>query len=216
MTCRIRSARYSVDAASCRVGSLIACTLLILSAVACSPKPDTGYKPEPSALELNNTAVAQMQQKDFHAALDSVDKAIAADPKFYTAYANRGAILSGMGMDKDAIAALRQSITINPDFAEAYVPLGALYEKQNKRPYAKKHYAVAVKLYRAESEKQPDDANIAANLAVALFLNDDRAGALDVVTAFLKQHPNSEVLQQVKTKILARDHDGLVNRPSAK
>jgi len=194
----------------------VACALLILAVAACSAKAPEGYKPEPRALELNNAAVAAMQRQDLHAALDAVDKAIAADPKFYKAYANRGAILSGMGMDKDAIDTLRQSITINPDFAEAYVPLGALYEKQNKKPYAKKHYAVAVRLYRAESEKDPDNASAAANLATALFLNDDRAGALDCVAAFLKKHPEDETIKRVRTKILARDREGLVNRPSAK
>ena len=121
-----------------------------------------------------------------------------------------------MGMDKDAIDALRKSITINPDFAEAYVPLGALYEKQGKRPYAKKHYAVAVQLYRAESEKDPDNASAAANLAAALFLNDDRAGALDCIAAFLKKHPDDETVQRVRTKILARDREGLLHRSSEK
>lgn len=190
--------------------------LLLFVTAACSPKTPEGYKPEPRALELNNEAVAALQRQDLKAALDFVDKAIANDPNFYKAYANRGAVLAAMGKDKDAVDALRRSTAINPDFADAYVPLGALYEKQNKWPYAKKHYAVAVKLYRAEFEKEPDNANIAANLAVALFLNDDRAGALDCVTAFLKQHPDSETMQRVKTKILARDREGLLNRPSAK
>ena len=196
-----------------RIGFVL---LLSLAAVACYEKKPTGYEPDPRALELNNSAVAALQRQDLNGALESVDKAIAADPQFYNAYANKGAILTELGRDKDAIAAFRKAITLNPDFADAYVPLGTLYEKEGKTPYAKKHYALAVRLYRSALEKEPENPRIAANLAVALFLSDDRTGALDYLSGYLAKHPGDETIARVKSKIENRDRDGLVRRPSAK
>ena len=188
--------------------------LMGITLAACSGRNSTGYKPDPMALELNNGAVQALERHDFDRALELVDKAIAADSRFYSAYANRGAILQKLGREKEAIAAFKKAITLSPTFAEAYVPLGALYEKQGKTPYAKKHYAMAVQLYRGAFQEQPDDPGIAANFAIALFLNGDRDGALQCLNAYLARHPDDEAILRVKTKVEAKDRNGFIGRES--
>jgi tetratricopeptide (TPR) repeat protein len=194
----------------------LACILLACVALAACGKAHKEYQAAPEALELNNKAVSELNIHDLQTALDTVEKAIQKDPGFYNAYANKGAILTEMGREKDAVTALRKAIMLNPNYAEAYVPLGALYEKQGKTPYAKKHYAVASKLYEAEFKKNPDNANSAANYAIALFLNDDRSSALDHLNSFMTSHPKDETLQRVKAKIEARDRKGLVPQRAVK
>jgi len=190
--------------------------LLTLTLAACSDKNPTEYKPDPTALELNNSAVQALEQHNLDRALELVDKAIAADSRFYSAYTNKGAILKERGRDKEAIAAFRKAISLNPDFADAYVPLGALYEKQGKTPYAKKHYAIAVRLYQDAFQKEPDDPRIVANLAIALFLNDDRNAALKCLTEYLARHPEDETISRVMPRIEAKDRNGFTGRRTGK
>ncbi len=186
----------------------------LLALAGCSGKNPAEYKPEPSALEFNNKAVTAMQNNELDQAMISVEKAIGADPRFFNAFANKGAILARLGRDKEAIAAFRNAITLNPEFADAYVPLGALYEKQGKTPYAKKHYAIAVQLYLQLLQKEPDNPHHAANLAVALFLKGDRPAALERLNTFLSSHPSDEMLARVKSKIEASDRNGLLPQRS--
>jgi tetratricopeptide (TPR) repeat protein len=207
----------TITQANMRTAAMWALPMLLgLVFVACQGGNSANHKPDPEALELNNSAVKALDDHDLERALELADKAIAADGQFCGAYANRGAILKALGRDKEAILAFRRAITLNPTFAEAYVPLGALYEKQGRTPYAKKHYAMAVQLYRDIFQKQPEDAGVAANLSVALFLNDDRNGALECLTAYLARHPEDETLLKIKSKIEAKDRNGFTGRESGK
>ncbi len=180
---------------------MVASLGLVLLGTACFRGGDGDYKPSRRALELNNRAVKAMNDKQFDQALMLIDDAITLEPKFYQAYVNKAAILGGLDRNDDAVAALEALLALKPDFAGAYIPLGVLLEKTGKTDAAMERYNKALALYRARLEKKPNDAEAARNRALALYLTNDKMGALQALSEVVAKDPTDDVAKTLKTRI---------------
>jgi tetratricopeptide (TPR) repeat protein len=78
--------------------------------VAATPKADDFY------IRTEN----KYRQKDYKGAIADYTEAIRLNPKYDTAYNNRGVARSELGDPKGAIADYNTALKINPTYAEAY------------------------------------------------------------------------------------------------
>ena len=208
--------RLRLDAPISRVWmSIVVCAGAGLAAVAlmagCFAVEEEDYRPSRRALELNNQAVRAFSEGDLEQALRLANDAIALEPKFYRAYANKAAVLRGLGRRPEAIGALRAAIEMNPAFVEAYVPLGLYLEETDKYDSALHHYQKAIELWDARLAKTPTDADAAVNRAVAVYLANNPRGALKALDAVLNVHPTHEMARAVKRRIQSGDRGAFIN-----
>ena len=208
--------RLRLDAPITRVWmSIVVCAGAGLAAVAlmagCFAVEEEEYRPSRRALELNNQAVRAFSEGDLEQALRLANDAIALEPKFYRAYANKAAVLRGLGRRQEAIGALRAAIEMNPAFVEAYVPLGLYLEETDKYDSALRHYQKAVELWDARLAKAPKDLDAAVNRAVAVYLANNPRGALKALDAVLNLHPSHEMARAVKRRIQSGDRRAFIN-----
>jgi tetratricopeptide (TPR) repeat protein len=101
----------------------------------------------PVALHLLGVLATRAGQND--AALEFVDRAIAAAPNFAAAYASRGHALYGLSRYPEAAEAYARSIALNPQHAEAYYSRGSAL-------HALRRYADALVSYDQAIALKPD------------------------------------------------------------
>ncbi|HOT51745.1 MAG TPA: tetratricopeptide repeat protein [Candidatus Hydrogenedentes bacterium] len=115
-----------------------------------------------------------------------------------------------VGRPEDAAAALQKLVSIKPDYAEAYVPLGLFLEKLGKTEEAMAQYEKAAELFAILAQKKPKDSNPVINRAVALFLSNNKRQAVESLNAYLAQFPDEEYAKKVKAKIENTDRPSFV------
>jgi len=179
----------------------IAAVALMVAMAGCSAGGNGGYTPSKKARDLNNKAVAALNQKDNERALMLINEAIALEPEFYGAYANKSAILTAMGREPEAIDALKAVISIKQDYVDAYVPLALLLERTGKAEEAKALYGQTIALYDAQLQKTPDSPDMAVNRAVAVYLNGDAQQALLALKDVLGKHPENKHAAAIRRRI---------------
>ena len=72
---------------------------------------------------LNKRATVYFQQKRYDAALAGFDAVLEQEPRHFGALVGRGMILDAQGKLKDAAAALREALAINPHMEAAKAAL---------------------------------------------------------------------------------------------
>ncbi|MBY0358057.1 MAG: tetratricopeptide repeat protein [Candidatus Obscuribacterales bacterium] len=87
------------------------------------------------------------EQGDTNHALETVQKAIEIDPKFFLAYVDKGNLLLQAHRPDEAITAAQKALDINPYCQPAYMLLGEVYLSTNKVKDAENNYLKAVELY---------------------------------------------------------------------
>jgi tetratricopeptide (TPR) repeat protein len=73
-------------------------------------------------------------------AVDLFTKSLENNPKFFMAYQSRAIAYSKLGEYDKSILDLREAVKLNPDYADAYVRLGLVYEIKGDFPEALKAY----------------------------------------------------------------------------
>jgi len=68
----------------------------------------------------------------YREALEDFDRAIAIDPRFYEAYANRALIHRFLGDQASAAADYSAALRINPNYDKAYIGRGELYRRAGR------------------------------------------------------------------------------------
>lgn len=184
---------------------------IVVLLAACGAQDGEDYHPSKRVADLNNGAVRALSEKDAPRALALVNEAISIEPGFYKAYANQAAILNMLGRTEEAAAALQKLIEIKPEYAAAHVPLGLFSEKLGKPQDAMKEYKRAAELYAAVAQKQPKDANVTVERAVALFLANEKREAVESLDAFLAKFPDDEYAKRVKSRIAHSDRQSFAN-----
>src|SRR5579885_2250568 len=94
-----------------------------------------------AALEAGRKLAASGQDK---AAIDSISRAIAMNPKSAQAYLERGLLHQNRNEIGAAMQDIRQAIQLNPRLAEAHVALGGLYRDRNDLPHALEEFTAAL------------------------------------------------------------------------
>src|SRR4051812_33312515 len=70
----------------------------------------------PAAIRSYDAAQGLLDQRQSEKALEQLDHAIKADPKFVEAYLLKGQVLSELQKSPESIAAYKEAIAVNPDF----------------------------------------------------------------------------------------------------
>jgi tetratricopeptide (TPR) repeat protein len=109
-----------------------------------------------NAMYFYNYGNALNGLRQFSAAVESYDRAIAITPDYAEAYSNRGIVLQALGRFEAAIESYDRAIAVNPKFAEAYSNRGnALMELERFDP--------AFESYDSAIALKPDYAEAYAN-----------------------------------------------------
>jgi protein O-GlcNAc transferase len=128
----------------------------------------------PEALHLLGILTSQLGRQE--AALELIERAIAADPLAAVYRVDLGVVLDAMGREDQAIAAFRLAIELQADLAPAHVNLGHALSRRKQWPET-------IAAYRAAAAIRPDDPQIHNNLGAALYA----AGQVDpAITEFRK------------------------------
>src|SRR5262249_26016648 len=109
------------------------------------------------AMQVNFDAqgLKALDEKRYPDAVDAFTKAVAADPKDYTAHFNLAFAYSHLDKDPEAIAEYRKALELKPNLYQADLNLGILLLRQ-------KQAAQALPLLEAAVTQKPNDAR--ANL----------------------------------------------------
>ncbi|TVQ14050.1 MAG: tetratricopeptide repeat protein [Leptolyngbya sp. DLM2.Bin27] len=84
------------------------------------------YNQESSAAALNAQGCALCEQAQFAQAVDILDRAIALDNRYCTAWNNRANALCGLNRRAEALAAYDQAVALNPQYHQAWFNRGRL------------------------------------------------------------------------------------------
>ena len=134
------------------------------------------------AYALSREAYAAIQQKDYSAALQSAQKALAIDPRNQSALYYAGFSQSAMGAFPQAEEAYRALIAVNPRHPSAYTGLGIVYGRQGR-------VDDAVAMFRKQLEIVPRGRYASSNLARALASQGKWAEALAPAAAAAEAAP---------------------------
>ncbi len=85
-----------------------------------------------TAKELTNQGFDLFAKGKIDEAIETIEKAIAADPSYIEAYRNIAMVYGQKGMLDEAVAAARKVVELDPDDALGYVSLSMLLQRQGK------------------------------------------------------------------------------------
>ena len=161
---------------------------LFLSLMSCNAQRNKGlccgHKPDSAAIVLNNQAVNAYTNRSnspdsVKKALTLLDNAIAKDPDYQLAYANKATYLNDQGNVTQALETLNAYLKRNP--TEPYTLLGAgmFYEKLGNKKEAMDYYKRAEANFKRLYEKDHDSVHeINRYAAIRLIEGPEKAKAL--------------------------------------
>lgn len=188
-----------------------AALLLAVAAAGCHSAHTGEYRPSKHALNLNNRAVRAFEEGDYEQALVLVNDALAAEPGFAQAYANKAAVLEKMGRNGEAVAVLESLLAIQPDYAEAYIPLGLLLERLGRASDAAERYRAALDVFGKRREEAPDDTVARLQQAIAQYLLNNKRVALQELRQLQASQPGNELAERVRRRIEQGDRDTFIS-----
>src|SRR6266567_2452843 len=92
----------------------------------------------------NQDGLKALDAQQYQAAADNFTKALAADPKDFTAHFNLAFALSMLNRDADSIAEYQKTLDLKPGLYQAELNLGILLLRQKQAASAVPHFSVAV------------------------------------------------------------------------
>jgi tetratricopeptide (TPR) repeat protein len=196
-----------------RACALVLCLLAVSCGSKAPPAPAEGYRPSEAVRKLNNDAVKAMKDGHPEQALKALDAAIANDPKFYQAYANKASALAIMKRDAEALDVLTTLFKLQPTYLDARIPYALLLERAGKKADARRAYETALGQFSRMAKEKPDEPGYATHEAIALLLLDRKDDASKVIADALVKHPNDVLANSVKLKIEKGDREAFVNAP---
>lgn len=99
--------------------------------------------------EVFKEGMAKMEAKDYNAAVERFDLALAAKPDYLDAHFQRGMAKKALLQYNSAINSFNKVIELNPDYLEAYIERAELYSNMGKEEEAMKDFTKVL-------EKKPD------------------------------------------------------------
>lgn len=144
----------------------------------------------PSSLILTVIGNCYNELDEFEKAVSYHDRAIAADPRNYKAYVNRGISYRLQGDFAKAKESYNRALEIEPDYAELYASLGALAIHQGEFEEGVQHLERAIRL---DPQVAVAHANLAVGYAsVGRFTDADR----ELKTAIVQGYRNGPLIQE--------------------
>jgi serine/threonine-protein kinase len=149
-----------------------------------------------NVIAYQQAGVAYQQTGDDERALAFYQKALAIRP-YPQAYSNIGAIYHQRGEYAKAVEAYQQAIALRPNARETHRNLGDALARLGRRPEAVAAYRRAIQLAENDLAVNPNDARIAASLAVYLQKAGDADGARERIAQAVALAPKDfEVLRR--------------------
>lgn len=109
---------------------------------------------------LVELAATYSYEKDFDRSFEYLDDALRIDPKFRNAYFKKGTNFMEIGRIDLAKSSYETAIQQDPNFWEAYIILGSLYQSEDN--------PIAIEYFRTAQSLQPKDPDVLYALAYAL------------------------------------------------
>jgi tetratricopeptide (TPR) repeat protein len=147
-----------------------------------------------------DAAVQLSEKKQYDAAVEAWEKAVALDPGDARAHNNFGIALAGAGRMGEAIEEYRKSLTLNANSSQTENNLGSALAEKGNLEEARSHFENALRI-------NPDNASAAVNLGNALAAEGGHTEqAIALLTRALEVQPNSPDGQNGLGVVLA--HEG--------
>jgi tetratricopeptide (TPR) repeat protein len=133
--------------------------------------------------KLNINSDKEDRVRYFEEAINAYDKAIEIDPKYVTAWKNKGNVLYSLGRYNESLEALDKAIEIVPEYGLAWYSKGlTLYELGR--------YEESIQAYDKALETFPDNAGIWYNKGNALEAQGEYDAAVDGYDYAIKLDPS--------------------------
>lgn len=182
-----------------RVRELLGCAAVSVLVAAVVNWPVIG-RPGPSAAGYNNLSKALVEQGRIAEAMDSLQKALLAQPGYGVSHYNLGNLYASQGNPGEAERHLREAVRIYPRFAEAHNNLGNVLAVQGDLRGAIQQFQEALEL---NSTLGPAH----LNLANALVRQGHLEEAIKHYEHALKIRPKSaEIYQRMGIVLAAQGH----------
>ncbi len=147
-----------------------------------------------------DAAVQLSEKKQYDAAVEAWEKAVALDPGDARAHNNFGIALAGAGRMGEAIEEYRKSLTLNANSSQTENNLGSALAEKGNLEEARSHFENALRI-------NPDNVSAAVNLGNALAAEGGHTEqAIALLTRALEVQPNSPDGQNGLGVVLA--HEG--------
>lgn len=130
-------------------------------------------KKEPKNLKgLVGLASTHSQQMDFDKSFEYINKALRIDSKYRDAYVMKGSNYLFLGKTDLAKSSYETAIQQDPNFYEAYLMLGSLYQAENNK--------ICIEYYKTAAELQPKNPEVLFSLAYAQQIFEQPEEALEI------------------------------------
>lgn len=134
------------------------------------------------ALTLLEHGIHLYHARHYPEALESFEKAIAADPTLTRAFTGRAHVIASLGRYEEAHQAILEVLRREPDYPFAYMTLGSILHRMRRDAEAREAFERAIEL--APTEPMPH-----YNLACFLANLGDRAGTARLLKRALELNP---------------------------
>ncbi len=151
----------------------------------------------PNAAEAYSNRGSYLIGMDNEAALEDINRAIALQPTFATAYYNKGNIFAELGQYRDALEQYTKAIEINPSYAAALNNCGNMHLLLREYPAAFDKYQRAITI-------KPNFIDPYSNRGMCFLLNNDLKNALVDFEHVLTLNPSHPTALEKKNEILKK------------
>ncbi|MDR9417251.1 MAG: hypothetical protein RI564_13270 [Gracilimonas sp.] len=172
------------------------------------------------AVRLSNSAMERFQNYNLgkYESIDSIevslmelDKAIELVPTQTIFYANKANILLKIQREQQAIQALKQTISIDPDFAEILTMLGFIYERKGEKEIAQEWYHKALNAYDKRIAEKRFVINSKVGKAFILFFTQDEEAARKAYDNLKQEYPNDSEVEFMEQFLIGFDKERFLN-----
>lgn len=143
----------------------------------------------PKAVEKNNQSVKTAgffnDSDSLNKAIHLSDEAIALEPSYKLAYANKVKYLMALGQKEKALQTMLQIEKFSPDDPYSISGKGMMLEENAKKSLAMDAYKQAASLFEKRLKEKPTEADL-MNYVIVLFLRDNKNYSLDEIE---KEYP---------------------------
>ena len=195
-----------------RYTSLFLLASLLLSGCGPAPAPPVS-KPVASlyARELLDASIAAVKENKLEEALNKAEEAVAEDPDFAEAQAQRALLLARCGMRREALAGFKKTLAIEADLPEIHLFCGMLLELEGNLEAARVAYITAEETYAAHLDSPQFDPESALYHAIAAYLARGQVSGFTVINKVIARHPAYRRAKRVQAKMEADDRAFFLN-----
>lgn len=195
---------------SCSLRSLWLIPFLFVLCGCYDDPRETTYTPKTEALTAYESAQAALKAGDTATALAQARAAYAADPAFDGGAFLFASLLGNAGQFKEALAVCNDLTTRSPNFVQAHLLQGILWDRSGDSEAANTSYDTALRCFAALAEPERTRPDSGLQEALATFLRHGKLEGVKAVNRVLSKYPDYEPALYVKSCMLDKDRGFLL------